>query len=265
MFPADIFFPLFRILRTRLPAVVPICAVFFMCVVLSACGGDYCVIGIFNPGGVVSGTNNGCVNNKVTGNVSVHITSATASSDGPLAPNLLHLFVTVHGIEAHPDAMAAEDSPDWEELAPDLVREPMQVDLLAQPTISCATNRVHGTAVPAGAYRQIRLRLVPNRPAVVDAIPGKNACGNLGFHCAVLPDGRTHTLTFNGGATSIRVAPDRIPAGFFSVMPDTDTHVTIEFNPFSSLANSSGDAIQLNPVFTVDTSPMCGTAMTFKQ
>jgi len=258
MFPADTFRQLTGILRTRISAFILLSAALCVCFALVGCSGDYCIIGIFNPTGTVTGTTNPCVNNKLIGNISFGLTSAAASADAPMAPNLLHIFVTVQGIEAHPNAMAPEDSPDWEELAPELVREPMQIDLLAHPTNSCATNRVPAAAVAAGSYRQLRLRLASNRTAAGDALPGKNACGELGFHCAVSPDGHVHPLAFDGGVTALRVGPDRISGGFFHVLPDSNTHLTIEFNRFASFAASAGDAVQLTPVFTVETAASCG-------
>ena len=249
-----------RFFRTWRHGGALLCATALLFFALNGCSGDYCITGIFNPTGIVTGTNNPCVNNKAMGNISVQFTSAAASTDGPMAPNLLHLFVTVRGIEAHPSAMAAEDSPDWEELAPDLVREPRQIDLLAHAGNFCAANRVPAV-VAAGAYRQIRLRLVPNHIAAGDAVRRNNECGELGFQCVVSPDGHIHLLAFDGGATSLRVAPDRISGGFFSVLPDTDTHLTIEFNPFASFAAPSAHTVQLTPTFSVDTAASCGAVV----
>jgi hypothetical protein len=261
MFAADTFTQLSRFLRDRPPAAALLIATALLCFTLIGCSGDYCITGIFNPTGIVTGTNNPCVNNKVLGNVSVRIASASVSTDGSMTPNLLHLFVTLQGIEAHPSAMATEESPDWEELAPDLAREPMQIDLLAHPVNSCATHRIPGAAVPAGAYRQIRMRLVPSRPAAGDAVPAASACGELGFHCAVSPNGHIHPLTLVGGATNLRIPPEHISGGFFHVLPDTETQLTIEFNPFASFAVPSGDTVQLTPIFNVGTAASCATAV----
>lgn len=265
MFPTHSFCRPSPALRNRIPAAAAVCAVVLICVALNSCVGHYCIMGVFNPGGTITGNNGGCVNNKATGNVLLDFTSANASTGGPMAPNLLHLFVTVHGIEANPDAMASEDSPDWEELAPDLVLEPMQIDLLAHPAISCPANRVSAAIVPAGAYRQIRLRLTSNRPATVEAVPAENACGQIGLHCAVSPDGHVHPLAFDGDVTTLRVAPERITGGLFHVLPDTDTHLTVKFSRFASFAAPSGDAVQLTPVFTLDTAASCGTASPSEQ
>jgi len=260
MFPLSPFSRLSASFRVRRSATGLLSATVLFCFALNGCSGDYCITGIFNPTGIVTATNNPCVNNKVMGNVSVRFTAAAASADGPMAANLLHLFVTVQGIEAHPNSTANEDSPDWEELAPDLAREPMQFDLLGHSANFCTTNRLPGALVTAGAYRQIRLRLVPNHVAAGDAVPAENACGALGFHCAVSPDGHIHPLAFAGGATILRVAPDRMSGGFFHVLPETDTHLTIEFNPFASFAVPSGNTVQLTPIFNVDTAASCGTA-----
>jgi Domain of unknown function (DUF4382) len=259
MLPSEALRSLAKFHQAPFLAVAHLCTIMLMCLVLTSCGGDYCIVGVFNPGGTITGGKDVCAINKVFGNVSVSVTSAASSSDTPMAPNLLHIYVTLQGIEAHPSATAPEDSPDWEELAPNLAREPMQLDLLAHQTNSCPANLVPTARVPAGAYRQIRLRLVPNRSQVGEVFASKNACGELGFHCAVSPDGRTHPLVFDGNATTLRVAPDRISGGFFSVLPDVATHLAIEFNPFSSIASPSGGAIQIIPVFAIEPAPSCAT------
>jgi hypothetical protein len=263
MYPAGTAIPRYRHMRTSPSPVVHLCTTALLCLALVGCTGDYCITGIFNPTGIVTGTNNPCVDNKLMGNVSVRIATAAASGEGPMAPNLLHVFVTVQGIEAHPDATAADDSPDWEELAPDLVREPMQIDLLAHAAESCASNRAP-TAVAAGAYRQVRVRLVAGTPTVGKVVSPENACGSTGFHCAVSLDGHVHPLALDGGVTALRVAGDGIAGGFLQVLPGTDTHFTIKFNPFASFAAASGDTVQLSPAFNVSAAAPCGKAVTLE-
>lgn len=257
MLPSETFRTRTRIFLALFPAVAPLCATVLLCMALTSCGGDYCIEGIFNPGGTITGNTGGCTVNKLTGNVSLSITSTTVSPDAPMSPSLLHIYVTLQGIEAHPNAFGPEDSPDWEELAPDLAREPKQIDLLAHPTNSCAANLVRDASVSAGGYRQLRLRLATNRPSAAGAAPAENMCGELGFHCAVTPDGHSHPLVLDGDATMLRIAPDRTSGGFFSVLPDSNTHLTIEFNPFSSFAKPSGGAIQITPVFSVEPATLC--------
>lgn len=201
-----------------------------------------------------------CANNKAMGNVTLRITSSAASEAGPLAPPLQHVFVTVRGIEAHPNTIADEDSPDWQELAPDLTRHPRQIDLMAQGANSCAASLIHRTPVPAFVYRQVRLRLVPGESVQKDAAPPQNACGNAGFNCVVAANGSISPLKFEGSSPEIHITSERMNDGFFRVLPDTDTNLTLEFDPFSSLAVPSGDSVQILPLFNVDSSTPCDSA-----
>ena len=265
MCPADPFGHLCRAFRIRIPLFASMCVIVFLCAGLTSCVGHYCIEGIFNPGGTITGGTGACVVNKAMGNVSIRLTSSAVPTDGPMAPNFSHLFVTLQGIEAHPDSSAEESSPDWEELAPEFVLEPMQFDLLAHSANSCATNRVPAARVSAGAYRAIRLRLATSHPAPGDAAPVVNACGARGLHCGVSPDGHLHPLALGGGSPILRLTPDRISGGFFYVLPEAETHLTIEFNRFASFAAPSGEAVQLTPVFTVDAAPSCGDALSSDQ
>jgi hypothetical protein len=264
MFPADVFRRLSGFVRVHRPAAGLLSTV-LLCCALIGCSGDYCIIGIFNPTGIVTGTTAACVNKVAMGNVSVRVNSAANSSDGPIAPNLQHVFVTLQGIEAHRSAVAPDDSPDWEELAPDLAREPIQIDLMAELANSCPTNGIPSAQIAAGAYRQIRLRLAPSRTASGEAVLAQNACGEFGSQCAISPDGRIHPLTFGEGTSLVHIAPDRISGGFFNVLPDADIHLTIEFNRFASFAMPAGDAVQLTPVFTAETAASCGASAAFEQ
>lgn len=127
-----------------------------LCFLLTGCG-DTCfvVTGIFpnttsttNPPTCNLGTGNG--------NITVDINSVRPSPGAPMSPNLQHVFVTLRGIEANPNSVAAEDSPDWQELAPQLATEPVQIDLMATTVsgVSCAS-RLTRQSVPAGLYHQI--------------------------------------------------------------------------------------------------------------
>jgi len=228
---------------------------------LSGCGTS-CISGVINTGSIFSVNTSSCVNNQTVGIVTLRLSASAPSSEGPMAPHLLHLFVTIRGIEAHPSAAADDDSPDWQELAPALVAHPAQIDLMAPTVNSCASNRILQTVVPAGVYRQIRLRLVSVELAIEDASSEASACGRFGANCAVAANGKISPLAFKEGAPELRIPASSLPDGFFRVLPDTRTNLTIEFNTFSSLAVPSGEAVRLIPVFTVTPAPSCDSLAT---
>jgi hypothetical protein len=191
-----------------------------------------------------------CTLSKTNGTVRVQVGASRMQSAGAEPSSIQHIFVSLRGIEAHPSTIADEDSPDWQELAPKLAQQPMQVDLMARTANSCAPGSFGEVAVAPGTYRRIRLRLLPNQPATSEPVPENNACGSVGFNCVVTADGSVRPLALDGATPELRITSEQIAGGFFLVLPDAGTDLAIEFNTFSSLAWSAGDAVRLVAVFT---------------
>ena len=84
-----------------------------------------------------------------------------------------HIFVSILGLQINPSATADDDSPDWQELLPpELVTKPLQVDLArGQADLGFRESLGEIAPFPAGIYRQVRLRFVPNQPATDDRLP----------------------------------------------------------------------------------------------
>lgn len=247
--------------RHTQPGFVRLCgACLLLCFLLIGCG-DTCFVitGIFpnttstaNPPTCNLGTGNGTI--------TVGINSVRPSPVDPISPNLQHVFITLRGIEANPDSVAAEDSPDWQELAPKLATEPVQIDLMATTVsgASCDTSRLtRKSAVRASVYRQIRLRLVSDQAAPGDPLPQHNECSGSGFNCVVDTNGHAHALGLKNGGRDLLITSDRITDGSFNVLPDTETNLSIVFDPYSSLAVASGDSVQIRPVLSAETAVAC--------
>jgi len=263
--------------------------VLLLCLAVSGCG-TTCVSGFWN--GSTSGvavSNSSCPLPKAMGAVIVQInavaapTTVSASFPAPLASpyNVQHIFVTIRSIEAHPDIQADEDSPAWQELAPDLSAHPVQVDLLAPsarltPAGSLTMNGDSGSlSLPAGAiapatvtadeYSQLRLRLLPRTPAPDGPVPETNACGNIGWNCIVFADRSVWPLEFppsEFAAASVRqwgfdsapefhITVEHGSAGLFRVLPGEVLHLSIDFDAASSVLFSSSAAVRFVPVFRV--------------
>ena len=208
-----------------------------------------CVVFVSNPGGsggTLSGSLNSCPLNQVNGNVRVQLATLAPPSTGDETPRVEHIFVTIQGIEASPNPAAADDPSDWRELAPQLVAQPMQFDLLATNGDSSPPVAFEDVAVPADAYRQIRLHLTPNQPEGTSSALQANSCGNVGFNCIVTSDGDVRPLALNNGSSQIRISSQQIAGGFVRVLPETTTTLKIEFKPQSSLFVRT-DAITQEP------------------
>ena len=97
-----------------------------------------------------SGTSNGG-----TGTINVSITDPPSCK----FPNsaFQHIYVTIRSVQAHTSATADDNTPGWQELAPELNTQPMQIDLFAAGQTACLlTTLGSNTALPAGTYQQIR-------------------------------------------------------------------------------------------------------------
>ena len=206
-----------------------------------------------------------CTLSTANGTVRLQVSASPVPSGGSGPSSVQHIFVTLRGVEAHPSTIADDDSPDWQELALKLAQQPVQVDLMARTTDSCALGLFGEVAVPAGTYRQIRLRLVPSHPATSELVPEENACGSVGYNCVVTADDGIRPLALDGGAPELRIGSEHIAGGFLLVLPDVGTDLAIELNTYSSLALPAGDAVRLVPVFTATPRATCQSLEQYKR
>ncbi len=198
----------------------------------------------------VSDAKQACALTTVKGTVQVQVGTSPMPSPTPGSSSAQHIFIGIRGIAAHPSTIADENSPDWQELAPQLARQPVQVDLMA-PLDPCAAGPLGESNLSAGVYRQIRLRLIPNQPAADEPVPEVNACGDVGFNCVVRADGRIQPLVLDGVTPQFRIASEQMDGGSLFVLPDTVNAIPIEFNANLSLALPAGEAVRLVPVLPV--------------
>jgi hypothetical protein len=248
--------------RTTAPPQSVFLALLLCSVGLIGCD-DSCVVFVSNPGaggGTLSGSLNSCPLNQANGNVRVQLATLAPTSAGDETTRVEHIFVTIQGIEASPSPAAADDPSDWRELAPKLAAQPMQFDLIATNGDSSAPVAFGDAAVPADAYRQIRLRLMPNQMDATNSVLRANSCGSAAFNCIVTSDGDIQPLALRDGSSQIHISSQQLVGGFVRVLPETTTRVKIEFNPQSSLfirtsgvkEGAADEAVRLVPIFTVE-------------
>ena len=193
-----------------------------------------------------------CALAKANGAVRVQMETEPTCSSCAGSGHVQHIFVSVRGIEVHPGTTADGDSPDWQELLPPkLVKQPLQVDLVRGAADRGAREPLGEiVAIPAGIYRQVRLRFVPNQPMTDDRLPGKNACGSAGFNCAVMADGRIQPLQLDSGSPELRIMSDRIEGAPLFIPPDTDTDLIIELKLVWVWFSSADEGVRLLPALT---------------
>ncbi len=235
---------------------VPFCPALLFALWLTACN-NTCFTFTSNPPTGTVGIKAGdpkptCTLTKA--NVAVRVEARTdpecTSCSG--SSRIQHIFLSIRGVEVHPSTTAEDDSPDWQELLPSkLAKQQLQVDLVRSAADRGAREPLgEMVTIPAGIYRQLRVRFVPNQPATDDRLPEKNACGSAGFNCVVMADGRIQPLLLDDGSPELHITSDRIDHGSLLIPPDTDTDLVIELKLVWAWSSSTDEGVRLLPAFT---------------
>src|SRR5712692_10169083 len=188
-----------------------------------------------------------CTLAKANGTVRLELETEPMCSrcNGP--GQVQHIFVSILSLEVNPSATADDDSPDWQELlSPELVTKPVHVDLVrGQADRGVRESLGEIAPFPAGIYRQVRLRFVPNQPATDDRLPESNPCGSGTFNCIVMEDGGNKPLQLDGGSPELRITSDRIEGASLLILPDTNTDLIIELKPVWAWFSSADEGLRL--------------------
>jgi hypothetical protein len=192
-----------------------------------------------------------CGLTSINGAIRVHIDTEPASTSCTEPCQVQHMFVSIRGIELHPSTNPDNDPAEWQELAPHLAKQPLQVDLVRGMVDRSARELLGETVpIPAGVYRRVRLRFVPNHLVSEDQPPEKNACGSTGFNCVVLADGRTQPLLLDDRSPDLLMTLDRDEGVSFFVPPETDTDLAIELKLAWVWFSSADKGMRVLPALT---------------
>lgn len=186
---------------------------------------------------------------SATGTVNVSI-SDPPSCKNPNG-NFEHVYLTVRSVQAHISASATDSTPGWQELAPQLASQPMQIDLFSAAQTNCVLAQLGSASLPVGSYQQIRLLLVSNSPAAGDALPSTNACAGNGYNCLVLTDSSIHQLDLSSQAnTGLKIPPGQMVGGPLQVSAGQSVDLNIDFNACASILQEGNGQFRLKPVLT---------------
>jgi hypothetical protein len=208
------------------------------------------VVAIFGIAGIIASCSGGSSSNMLSGMGTVNVSMSDPPSCMPPNGQFTHVYVTVRSVQAHISASATDDSPGWQELAPQLASAPMQIDLFSKPQTTCILAQLGSASLPAGSYQQIRLLLVSNT-AASSAGPSTNACAGNGFNCVVLEDSTIHQLELSSQAnTGLKIPPGQIVGGPLQVTAGQSVDLNIDFNACASIVHEGNGQFRLKPTLT---------------
>lgn len=237
-------FARFRSSRTILLLSLASALIFF-----AGCSGDTCLVGVINgpnSGGVIT-TENGSPVCPGMLPAAVNLTAqlAPACTGCSTTQQVSSVHLAVSGVELHPGVIADENSADWQEIAPDLARHPVQLELSQNLTsINPAQPAAVSGRIPSGMYYQLRLRLAdPSSPQAMQ-LSAMHPCDLPGASCLATADGARQPVRTLDGTSYLHVAmtsPIDVRAG-------QPNRLHLEFNPEWLLQYSSTGAIEAAPL-----------------
>ncbi len=192
-------------------------------------------------------------NTSISGNAMGTVNVSISDPPSCMAPNgpFKHVFITVRSVQAHIDPSANDNSSGWQELAPQLASQPMQIDLFSSAQTNCVLAQLGSASLPVGSYQQIRLLLLSNSPAAGAAVPLQNACAGNGFNCVVDSDGSIHMLNLSSqDNTGLKIPPGQIVGGPIQVSAGQSVDLNIDFNACASIVQQGNGEFRLKPALT---------------
>jgi hypothetical protein len=219
-------------------------AVFLACIELGACGYT-CFAGIFpNGNGVIftrtSNTPPACPPSTSTAMMNVAVTKSEPCAACTSAIRAEHIFVTLKTIQLHSMSTSSSNTPEWIDLAPQLLLQPRPIDVVGD---SSPLILVQNALIPVGTYREVRLQFAPDTSASSgEALPAEISCGENRGNCMLMANGNIERLYFAAEPPQLLVPLQINGSNSLAVVPGTtlDLRLTLQPQQASSVSTSEG-------------------------
>ena len=167
--------------------------------------------------------------------------TCSSSNAGPF----MHVYVTITDVRAHVSSTAGDNDPGWQDLTPNLSKQPVQIDLLGQANNQCFLATLgDAQQLQAGQYQQIRLILADNSATIAN-----NLCKGSA-NCVVLnADSSVHTLQLSSESkTGIKIPSGQIASGGFNIGAGQTKDLNVDISTCESIVQEGNGQYRLKPV-----------------
>jgi len=173
--------------------------------------------------------------------VTVSDPTTCASPQGPFS----HIYVTVTDVRIHQSATASASDSGWVDLTPNLMSNPVQVDLLGAAN-QCFLGTLGSNGIPPGTYQQIRILLAASSMGI-----SSNKCGSSAS-CVMLtsdPMNTPETLQLSSETqTGIKISSGQLAGGQFVVAAGDNKDLNLDFDACQSIVPQGNGKYRLLPV-----------------
>lgn len=224
----------------------------FLTLGLAGCG-DFCVTGFSVNGTGQVNVNGGnppppCMLPHVNAMVRTVARKTRPCDACSNAVKAVHVFVTVQGVELQAAATEEAASSTWIEIAPQFAGKPRQIDLIGH---SLTELLQENALVPAGNYRQVRLKFFTGSSQNAESLASENVCGSGRWNCLVMADGQTQELGLPNEDSEL-LLPINAETGSDSstLLPDSKVELQLHLEPRQVFQSSPGGGWKSQMVLT---------------
>lgn len=223
------------------------CCCVTICVIAMAGCGNSCFFAFSNNGVgsaviVVSNPPPACASSPSMGTMNAAVLKAPMCENCPAANQVAHAFVTLRSVQVHASAAVGADSAEWLELAPHFAKQPRQLDLIGNNSLSEIL--FENATIPAGSYKEIRLQFVRDTQSGAEVFSTDNPCGDSHWNCTITADGHAEPLRFANELPELVIPLRNGDSDSFLVLPDSKTDLQLSLEPRQMLSTSSGGSLQ---------------------
>jgi len=158
----------------------------------------------------------------------------------PASSRAEHIYLTVKNVQLHGES--SDNAPEWFELAPAFEAQPLQFDLIGN---SDAEILVQDKTIPAGNFRELRLRFYLGDSLAAAELVDNNLCGSAGWNCMVLADGRREPLRFPEETAELRIPLSEGPQGGLVLLPEDNVELRLSLLLQQGLLSAGGEALKI--------------------
>jgi hypothetical protein len=206
-----------------------------LAIVAAGCGNSCWFISANNDNNnanIIVNTNT-CPGLKV--NLNVNLPAAATCEMCPAATRVDHAFVNLRSIRLRSAAADDTDSSHWLELAPQLAKEPRQIDLIGDSSVMLVEN----AEVPAGTYRDVQLQFVSDSSESAEPLPIENACGGRAWNCVIAGDRHLSGLYGTGKLSEMVIPLEAADGKPVTLYPNSTVELRLTLHPQTRLQSGT--------------------------
>jgi hypothetical protein len=213
------------------------CCVALLTGIFAAGCGNNCFVGFSGTGFIVKAQTGACGNPPIAVKLNVVVSTLRLCDKCNPPSSIEHLFVTIKGVQLRSTGNADTNPSAWVELAPELAREPRQIDLMGEGS---AQALVQNASVAVGTYSAARVQFASDSQDIHEELAAGSACKSGLRNCIVMGDERESSLAWPPDNRAEIIVPfANLPGHALALLSSSTTELQLNLEPHIAVSSSA--------------------------